>query len=215
MYIYQLDRALLVQQVHAAAHYLHGRVLDVGSGTFARYKLPESAHSCVRMDVAPGPNVDVVGRAESIPFPDASFDSVISTQVLEHVEEPERVVQEINRILKKGGHALITVPQWNELHEEPYDYWRYTCYGLQTLFERHEFELVGMEQRGGYHSLHAQLSMRFLIDFYHLHNRPIVGRIMSRVFRAWGTVAIWRDARDHSPANRKHTIGWCAVFRKI
>jgi len=194
---------------------IKGRVLNVGSGTWERYELPTKVTEYVRMDIVKGPNVDVVGRAENIPFPDGSFDSIISTQVFEHIENPEQATREAKRVLKSGGNILITVPQWNELHEEPHDYWRYTRYGLQSLFERHGFKLINMDQRGGYHSVRAQMAMRFAMDKYHLHNHLILGRIVSRLFRVWGSFAIWRDKRDVSRANRKHTIGWCAIFKKI
>lgn len=215
MYVYQVDRVLLQEQVRKASNSLRGKTLNVGSGSFERYALPESVTEYVRMDIAPGPNVDVVGRAERIPFPDASFDSVLSTQVFEHVEEPERAAAEIARVLTAGGVTVVTVPQWNELHEEPHDYWRYTRYGLQALFERYGFELVSMEQRGGYYAVRAQMGMRFAMDKYRLHDHPVLGRLVSRFFKCTGTIAIWRDRHDPSPANRKHTIGWCAVFKKV
>ena len=214
MYIYQVDRRLLQTQVRLASSHLRGRVLNVGSGTAERYSPPVEVTEYVRMDISGGPNVDVVGRAEDIPFPDASFDSVLSTKVFEHVENPELAAAEVSRILKRGGKLLITVPQWNELHEEPHDYWRYTKFGLQALFERHGCKLIQMDQRGGYYSVRAQMRIRFAIDKWHLHSRPILGRAASRFFKVWGSFAIWRDQRDTSVANRKHAIGWCAVFEK-
>lgn len=215
MYIFQVDRWLLRQQILANIARLHGRVLNVGSGQAERYRLPTTVTDYVRLDVTAGPNVDVVGRAEALPFPNASFDAIISTQVFEHVENPEQAAQEVGRVLKNNGTLLITIPQWNELHEEPHDYWRYTRYGLQSLFERHGFKLISMEQRGGYFSMRAQLGMRFYIDKYRLHRHPLLGRIASKVFSVWGKLAVWRDNHDKSTANRKHTIGWCAVFQKV
>ncbi len=142
MYIFQLERELLRKQVKTYGDkYVSGKVLNVGSGTSERYSFQNNASEYVRMDIAPGPNIDVVGRAEEIPFPDDSFDTVVSTQVFEHVENPELAAAEVIRVLAKGGRLLITVPQWNELHEEPHDYWRYTKFGLQTLFERHGSKL--------------------------------------------------------------------------
>ncbi len=215
MYIYQLDRILLRSQIKSAMPCIKGRVLNVGSGAVERYKLLSDVTEYIRMDIEKGQNVDVVGRAEAIPFPDRSFDSIISTQVFEHVENPEQAAREFGRVLKKGGSVLVTVPQWNELHEEPHDYWRYTRYGLQSLFERHGFKLVSMDQRGGYHILRAQMKMRFAIDKYNLFNHPIIGRVVSRLFKICGSFAIWRDEIDTSKANRKHTIGWCAVFKRL
>lgn len=198
-----------------AKDFIKGRTLDVGSGSFERYPFRSRASEYIRMDVAPGVNVDIVGRAEAIPFPDESFDSVVSTQVFEHVENPEKAAQEVCRVLKMGGHLLITVPQWNELHEEPHDYWRYTRYGLQALFERNGCTLIRMDPRGGYFTLKTQMNIRYAIDKYHLYTRPILGRVASRVFRILGQLALLRDRLDTSEANRKHTIGWCAVFKKI
>ncbi len=215
MYIYQLDRVLLQKQVNACMHYIHGRVLNVGSGNFERYALPQNVSKCIRMDISPGKNVDVVGRAEEMPFSNNSFDSIISTQVFEHIQNPESAASEVCRVLKKDGYALVTVPQWNELHEEPHDYWRYTKYGLRTLFERHGCKLVSMEQRGGYYTVRAQMSMRYYIDRFHLYKRPILGRISNYIFHIYGTYSQWRDHTDTSVANRKHMLGWCAIFKKV
>lgn len=214
MYIYQPDRFLLQKQVEGAKEFIKGRTLDVGSGTSERYPFRSQVSEYIRMDIAPGSNVDVVGRAEAIPFPNDSFDSVVSTQVFEHVENPEQSAREVCRVMKKGGHLLITVPQWNELHEEPHDYWRYTRYGLQTLFERHGCALIRMTPRGGYFTVKAQMKARYTIDKYQLYTRPVLGRMASRLFWMWGKWALWRDRLDTSKANRKHTLGWCAVFQK-
>ena len=79
------------------------------------------------------------------PLPDASFDSVLRTQVLEHVFTPEIFVGELARVLKPEGKLLPTVPfVWDE-HEQPYDYARYSSFGLRSLLEKHGFEIV--EQR--------------------------------------------------------------------
>lgn len=214
MYIFQLDRTLLQEQIRKFAHNIHGDVLDIGGGEFQRYKKYFKYKSYISMDVYEGKDIDVVGSADAVPFPDGTFDSVVSTQVFEHVKFPEKCAQEAYRVLKPGGIALITVPQWNELHSEPYDFWRYTNFGLKELFERNGFETVTFEQRGGFHINFAQMRMRFWIDKFHLHKHPIAGRVMSRVFRLYGAYARVRDAHDTSIANRKHTIGWCFVFKK-
>ncbi len=212
-YIYHPSRILLQEQIKKYGPYIKGKTLDAGSGSYSRYKHLLSSSEIIRMDIQKGPNVDVVGRAEEMPFEDGQFDSVISTQVFEHLEYPEKAAAETSRVLKPGGFLLITVPQWNELHEEPHDYWRYTSFGVKSLFERNGFSTVAYDQYGGFFSTYAQIGIRYLIDRLNLYQRSW-GRLASFIFRIFGSVAIWFDKLDKSKANRKHTIGWAFVFKK-
>ncbi len=215
MLIFQPERTLLRKQIATYSHYITGRVLDVGGGELLRYKNLFSYDRYTCMDVYKGAGVDVIGSADNIPFEDKAFDSIVCTQVFEHLAFPEKSAQEISRVLRKGGHLLITVPQWNELHSEPHDYWRYTRFGISALFERNGFETIEYEQRGGFYTNLAQMRTRFMIDKYDLYHKPFIGRCMSKLFKLYGSIAIWRDTHDQSIANRKHTIGWCFVFRKL
>lgn len=214
MYIFQPDRYLLVADVKAAAPYIQGKVLDVGAGHFDRYSNYFSATQYTKMDVHAGENVDVVGTADHIPFPAESFDSVVCTQVFEHLAFPFESAKEIARVLKPGGHLLVTVPQANELHEEPYDFFRYTPFGLESLFSGAGFSVVLKRQRGGFFAFIAQFVFRYMIDRFSLYKRPLLGGILSKFFSVFGRLALWLDRRDSGKANRKHAIGWCYVFQK-
>jgi len=215
MYIYQVERTLIRKQLISVAKYITGDVLDVGSGEEARYKelFPFDTFTC--LDVHESPGIDIVASADDIPLADESKDSILSTQMLEHVKFPKRCVKEMHRVLKKGGYAIITAPQWNELHSEPLDFWRYTKYGLSELFECNGFRVIEYYQRGGFFSNATQMTIRYLIDRFHLYDHAIAGRIMSRFFQVFGTLAIFIDRYDMSQANKKHAIGWCFVFQKI
>lgn len=80
------------------------------------------------------------------PFPDHSFDGVVCNQVLEHVFTPDSFLSEIGRILKPGGQLLLTVPfVWDE-HEQPWDYARYSSFGLKSLLEKNGFEVATQEK---------------------------------------------------------------------
>jgi SAM-dependent methyltransferase len=214
MYIFQPDRYLLKKQIQDASKYIKGKVLDVGSGECDRYGDLFNASQYIKMDVKAGKNVDIVGSAEKIPFDNESFDSVVCTQVFEHLKGPTLGAQEIYRVLKVGGNLLLTVPQINELHEEPYDFFRYTKFGVMQIFEGVGFKLIEYSQRGGFFSTVSQLVMRYLIDRLNLYEHPILGRIFSKCFLLKGKLAIWLDKIDKSPANKKHAIGWCFVFCK-
>lgn len=71
-----------------------------------------------------------------IPCADQTFDILFTTQVLEHVVDLDLTMTEISRVLKVGGSAVITVPMTSILHEEPYDFRRFTPYGMAKLAER-------------------------------------------------------------------------------
>ena len=215
MYIFQPDRYLLEKQIKQAGKYITGRVLDVGAGEFDRYGGVFNCGEYIRMDVNAGLNIDVVGSADNIPFADSSFDSVVSTQVFEHLANPLKAAKEVYRVLKTGGILLITVPQWNELHSEPHDYWRYTKFGIKELFEKQGFKMVEIHQRGGYFTTLAQMNIRYLIDRFSLYSRPFLGKIFNQFIKVFGGLMIGLDGLDKSQANRKHTIGWCAVFKKL
>ena len=110
------------------------RVLDVGCGDMPYYPLfAEIAADYVGTDVEPGPNVRYVCPLEELTIPDASFDLVLCTQVLEHVVDPERALAEIARVLTPGGCAFVSTHGIWPFHPYPADRWRWTQQGLEQL----------------------------------------------------------------------------------
>jgi SAM-dependent methyltransferase len=214
MYIFQPDRILLKEQVCHFAKYIKGKCLDIGAGSFSRYEELFQCKDYIKMDIFPGKNVDVIGRAEAIPFEDDIFDSIVCTQVFEHLKNPFGSAVEFFRVLKKGGVVLLTVPQINELHEEPDDYFRYTKYGIEEIFREAGFKIIEMEQRGGFFTTIAQLKIRYLIDRFKLYKRPLLGKIFNQFIKVYARIMMRLDKFDRSTANRKHALGWCAVFKK-
>ena len=214
MYIFQPDRYLLKKQIQAVSGYIKGQVLDVGAGGNDRYGGLFKYEKYLKMDIVKGENVDVVGSAEAIPFPEATFDSIVCTQVFEHLAHPQLCAMEIYRVLRKDGYAVVTVPQMNELHEEPHDFFRYTRFGLTQLFGDVGFTIIECRERGGFFSTIAQMKIRYFIDRFALYKHEIIGRIFNFFAKFYGGFSIWLDGVDKSPANRKHTIGWCIVLKK-
>ena len=77
-----------------------------------------------------------------MPFDSNSIENILTFQVLEHVFNPDIFLSEINRVLKKDGNILITVPfMWDE-HEQPYDYGRYSSFGIEDLLKKNGFEVL-------------------------------------------------------------------------
>lgn len=116
-------------------------LLDLGCGTRPFQNLYESRSSfSVGTDVPFSQHdtraVDVYSIAHALPFDDAVFDIVLCTEMLEHVPDPGAVMSEIRRVLKPGGRLVMTTPFLVPLHEEPYDFFRYTSHGLRQLCTR-------------------------------------------------------------------------------
>jgi SAM-dependent methyltransferase len=89
----------------------------------------------VGIDMRPGPGVDLVCRADSLPYRAGSFDVVVSTEMLEHDPYFWRTLPEARRVLRKGGHLLVTARGIGfPLHDYPSDFWRFTTDALEHLF---------------------------------------------------------------------------------
>ncbi len=122
-----------------------GTVLDVGCGQ-KPYLAWISGESYVGVDIdsevtrAIGA-ADVLYDGKRLPFPDASFDHVLCSQVLEHVFYPDEFISELARVLKSEGTLVLTTPfAWDE-HEQPFDYARYSSFGLRALLNRSGFSV--------------------------------------------------------------------------
>lgn len=133
-------------------------VLDAGAGE-GQYR--EHFRHCryIGADLAIGDQqwnyagLDVLCDLTRLPFPEASFDASINIVTLEHVRQPDAVLCELARTLKRGGRLFLVVPQDWEVHQAPHDYFRYTRYGVRHLLERAGFEDIRLESGGGYFRL--------------------------------------------------------------
>lgn len=132
-----------------------GRLLDIGCGGKPYRQLAlEYVSEYVGLD-QPGSSRDGVkpdleSTAYDIPAPDGSFDTVLCTAVLEHLEEPQAALEEALRVLAPGGSAIYTAPLYWQLHEMPRDFYRFTEFGLRHLFTRAGFEEVLIEPLSGF-----------------------------------------------------------------
>ena len=85
----------------------------------------------------------------NLPFENQSIDWILCTEVLEHVAEPSAFLGECNRVLKNSGGIILSTPQTWGLHEEPFDFYRYTKYGLKYLLEKNGFSVISSVQTTG------------------------------------------------------------------
>ena len=140
------------------------RVLDAGAGEGA-YKHHFKSHRYIGLDLAIGDKkwdytgLDVLGDLTALPFPDMTFDAALNIVTLEHVTDPRRVLSEISRVLKPGARLLLVVPHEWEVHQHPYDFFRYTRFGVEELVRAAGMQIISLEPGGGYFRL---LSRRLL-----------------------------------------------------
>lgn len=146
--------------------HVKGDLLDAGAGRLSYKFILEdycSAYRSVDIDVR-GEFVDSVGDIQSLPLKSEIFDTVFCTQVMEHVPEPQAALDEIYRVLKKGGKAIVTAPHLAYLHNEPHDYYRYTIHGLRYMFEKSGFEVKQIIPAGGLISFLGHIPSTILIN---------------------------------------------------
>jgi SAM-dependent methyltransferase len=125
-----------------------GGLLEIGararSGVVRREVTPKG-WTYTGLDIVPGENVDVVGDAHELSsiFPMSSFDAVMAFAVLEHVLMPWKLVLELNHVLKPGAVGLFVTHQAWPVHEEPWDFWRYSSWAWHALLNPHTgFEIL-------------------------------------------------------------------------
>lgn len=144
-----------------------GIVVDVGCGT-APYRALFTHTHYVGIEVASSSafgsakgGADVLYDGQHLPLADASIDAILCNQVLEHVFEPVAFLTELRRVLRPEGQLMMTVPfVWDE-HEQPYDFARYSSFGLAHLAEKCGFQVVDARRTLADASLFAQLWLAY------------------------------------------------------
>jgi len=139
--------------------YCKGKTADVGAG-HAKYNrmIRSYSDSYVSIDNMSSEyqyghdqfKPDIISDVLDMPVKDNEFDTVVCTEVLEHVEDPFRLFSEIYRILKPEGYALVSSGWMAPYHEEPKDYWRFTVDAYKVLCKRSGLEFIESYKKGGF-----------------------------------------------------------------
>jgi SAM-dependent methyltransferase len=213
-----VERPLILAFVSAAAARTSqgSRVLDAGAGNAPYREL--FAHCQYRTtDWAKSPHpgareADIIAPLDALPVDDESFDTIVCTQVLEHVPDPATVLGELHRVLAKGGHLWLSVPFVGELHEEPHDYWRYTPYALRMLLERAGFVDASVEPLGGYFTAVGVLAWNGGTSIgVRADSRDLPRRVVAASLRA---AARALPALDRLDRRRALPVGWACTARR-
>jgi len=157
-----------------------GKLLDIGCGNKPYNNIVTPyINEYIGCDIVQSSDnqVNILCPANNIPLDDRSFDTVISTQTIEHVEDHQGLVNEAYRLLNTGGVFILSGPLYWPLHEEPFDFFRFTRHGFKYILEKAGFEVVSIDSNGGKWSVAGQSFLHAL--YPHVDNvKGLKGKII-------------------------------------
>lgn len=199
-------------------------VLDAGAGE-SRHKALAKKRKYIALDAAWGDlnwdysELDVIGDLTKLPFAANVFDCILCIQVLEHLAEPQKAVNELFRTLKQGGYLCLTAPQGWGVHQPPHDYFRFTNHGLQFLFKSAGFEIVQLKPVCGYYGYIAnRLTVLPKVLFWQIRNKLI--RLVLLPFELFSylifvlILPIILNSLDFLDQKRDYTLNYMALVKK-
>lgn len=157
-------------------YHAKGKLLDLGCGKaplYQAYKDYVVDTTCVDWENTLHKNEHLdfeCDLTKKLPFDAREFQTVILSDVLEHIAEPEKLLKEVSRVLSEGGKLILNVPFYYWVHEQPHDYYRYTEHSLKRFVEKSDLSLVQLDPIGG--------SPEILADIFAKHFKfiPIIGQ---------------------------------------
>ncbi|MGR3292437.1 MAG: methyltransferase domain-containing protein [Candidatus Scalindua sp.] len=202
-----LDRFLVEQQ-----HLMTGTVLDIGGkkeskrGAFRPPLTQVESWRYANIDESTQP--DYLCSAEALPLEDNSVDVFLMCEVLEHLENPELVLDEAFRILRPGGYGLLTMPFLYPIHADPFDFQRWTDTKLRTVLKNIGFEVTQLSPMGG------TLAVVFDLAYVRLTELQKKSRLLVRV--GMGAMKLMRYVLQSYiySAHPKITTGFGMVVKK-
>ncbi len=191
-----LIRRTLAESIRISAETVRGSVLDFGCGSKpyeSLFRVDEYIGLDIEVSGHPpgGKSPDIYYDGKHIPLEDASVDHVFSAEVFEHVFNAPELFREIHRVLKPGGTLIMTCPFVWPLHEEPYDFARYTPYALTYFLTDSGYASVTAEKHGHPAEVICQLSLEYLCQL--VPRIPLaggaLGMLLCGLFNVTGRVA--------------------------
>lgn len=153
-----------------------GELIDLGSGKVPLYNAyKDYIKNCICVDWMQPFNNNLFLDYEldlnnKLPFKDFSFDTIILSDVLEHIRKPEQLWVEMYRILQIKGKLIMNVPFFYGIHDKPYDYFRYTEFALKSMAEQSGFKIILLKPIGGLPEIIADITSKAIFVI------PLIGK---------------------------------------
>ncbi len=163
--------------------YARGELIDLGCGKVPLYQVYKDHiinNVCVDWENTfhKNPFIDQsCNLNERLPFRNQQFDTILLSDVLEHIAEPGKLWLEMARILKPGGKLILNVPFYYKIHEMPHDYYRYTEFALRRFAENSGFSIVLLKSMGGIPEIMTDLSAKMIV------NLPLLGKVSAKAIQ--------------------------------
>lgn len=201
----------------ALPKYANGILLDLGCGNVPLYEFYKpliTENTCVDWGNTLHKNsfLDVEADLNQLlPLTDNTYDTVILSDVLEHIRRPEQLIQEICRVMKPGGNLILNVPFYYSIHEAPFDYFRYTEYALKSMTEENGFEVASIQPLGGVPEILADVIAKYFVGF------PVIGKSISK-FVQWKVNFLYKTnfgKRISEKTSKQFPFAYGMVVKKI
>ena len=200
------------QYQKALAAYGRGRLLDLGCGKvplYAAYReliddvvcvdWDSSLHGSKHVDFARDLNRD-------LDLPTEHFDTVVLSDVLEHIRKPEKLLAQIHGLLRPGGAVIVGVPFYYWIHEDPHDFYRYTQFALTSMAQDNGFEVCYLEETGGAPEILADLVGKLMAPI------PVLQKGFVRCARSSRGTRLVRKITERT--KRRFPLGYLMVARR-
>ena len=196
--------------------FVKGKLLDLGCGKvplYIAYKNYIADNICVDWENTLHKNVNIdyfCDLTKKLPFNDNEFDTVLLSDVLEHIPNPNNIINEIYRVLTKNGNMLLNVPFLYWIHEEPSDFYRYTEFAIKYLLENTGFEIIKFEVIGGPIEIITDILSK------NIKHIPVIGNSLA-AFLQWLTLLYTKTKigrKINRATSHKFPLGYFVVAEK-
>ncbi|MFN3840666.1 MAG: class I SAM-dependent methyltransferase [Cyclobacteriaceae bacterium] len=196
--------------------YTKGSLADLGCGHvpfYLLYKHLATTITCVDWpnSLHKNPHLDVeCDLNKPLPIQAETFDTIILSEVLEHIAEPDVLWAEMARMLKSGGKIIVSVPFLYKIHEAPHDYFRYTEFALKNFATKNNLKIVELESFGGLPVVLADLYAKILVKI------PVIGNALASILQSlcfWFVHTPWGKRLSARTAGA-YPLGYFLVVEK-